>query len=250
MTTSTGVSPRAVTARGLNVSLGTRHRTHILRNLSFQIAPGEITGLLGPSGCGKTTLMRTIVGVQRFRGELEVLGATPGSSAIRDKIGYVTQNASVYQDLSVKANLRYFAQLAPQTALTPAQIMHTLELDNFANRKVSELSGGQQSRVSLGCALIAAPHLLVMDEPTVGLDPLTRSALWEEFHHIARAGAALIISSHVMEEAARCDNLILMRAGQIIWQGTPIQLLESTKATSYEDAFRIAIAATATQDLP
>ncbi|WP_411207820.1 ABC transporter ATP-binding protein [Corynebacterium callunae] len=253
MTTSPGAQTAAISARGLNVQMGKRNPTLILKNLSFTMNPGEITGLLGPSGCGKTTLMRTLVGVQHFNGELTVLGTTPGKKELRGKIGYVTQNASVYQDLSVIANLSYFAKLGctHSTTRTVSDILHTLGLENYADRTVSELSGGQQSRVSLGCALIAAPELLVMDEPTVGLDPLTRSGLWQEFRDIARTGAALIISSHVLEEAARCDKLILMREGAIIWQGTPTQLLSTTGATNFEDAFLAAInsrATAATQD--
>lgn len=237
----------AVQVNGLKVSVSSgfsRKKTKtILHDLDFTVETGKITGLLGPSGSGKTTLMRAIVGVQNFDGTLEVFDKPAGAASLRGKIGYVTQNASVYHDLSVIENLKYFGALAKGTSTprTPEKILEVLDIADLAQRQVSTLSGGQRGRVSLGCALIASPELLVMDEPTVGLDPITRQALWEEFTTIAKAGAGVVISSHVLEEAARCDNLILLRDGRIIWRGTPTRLLEDTGKSSYEDAFLAAI---------
>lgn len=237
----------AVHAQSLNVTVSSdfprRTKKPILRDINFRAETGKITGLLGPSGSGKTTLMRAIVGVQDFDGVLNVLGQPAGTPVLRGKIGYVTQNASVYHDLSVVENLRYFGALARGAAAPrrPEEILDILNMADLAQRQVSTLSGGQRGRVSLGCALIASPELLVMDEPTVGLDPLTRQSLWEEFHTIARAGAGVIISSHVLEEAARCDDLILLRAGRVIWTGTPPALLSDTGQSTYEDAFLAAL---------
>lgn len=216
----------------------------ILHDLNFSVQPGQITGLLGPSGGGKTTLMRAIVGVQAYAGSLEVFGQSAGDTSLRGRIGYVTQSASVYEDLSVIDNLKYFASLAranSSPARDPEEIFSILDIADLKHQQVSTLSGGQRGRVSLGCALIATPDLLVMDEPTVGLDPITRQALWKEFRSIAQGGAGVIISSHVLDEASRCDNLLLLREGRIVWTGTPKQLLAETQQNSYEDAFLAAI---------
>lgn len=228
-------------ARGLHISLGRhRHRQRILRDLNFEIPAGRITGLLGPSGSGKTTLMRAIVGVQRFEGELKVLGHTAGATILRGHIGYVTQSAAVYPDLSIRRNLEYFHAIAG-TGRDPAEIMAELEIGELADHRVADLSGGQRSRASLGCALVGEPKLLVMDEPTVGLDPLTRIALWEQFHKLSRQGTSLILSSHVLDEAARCDHLLLLREGHIIWRGSPTQLLEETETSNFDEAFLVII---------
>ena len=232
----------AVHAHGLSVRLGGRHSHPVLEDLDFEVPAGSITGLLGPSGSGKTTLMRAIVGVQTYRGTLEVSGTPAGAATLRGRIGYVTQNGAVYPDLSVRQNLEYFAALAGDRSHTgPDTVMHTLGIADLSHRTVADLSGGQRGRVSLGCALVGDPELLVMDEPTVGLDPVTRRALWTELHRIADTGASLLVSSHVLEEAARCDNLILLRDGRILWTGTPGDLLEQTATTNYEDAFLAAL---------
>ncbi|MGP6173258.1 ABC transporter ATP-binding protein [Corynebacterium sp. A21] len=241
MSRSTTVESLAVRARGLSVTLGPRrHRNLVLDDLNFEIPTGQITGLLGPSGSGKTTLMRAIVGVQGHSGELEVLNFPAGKSELRGQIGYVTQSASVYTDLSVRRNLEYFHSVAG-SGRGPDEIMASLSISELADRRVSDLSGGQLSRTSLGCALVGQPQLLVMDEPTVGLDPVTRRSLWAQFHQLAEEGTTLIVSSHVLEEASRCDRLILLRSGRIIWQGSPSELLAETHTTSYEDAFLVAI---------
>lgn len=240
----------AVTATGLRVVRGT---TPILHGLNFSLEPGSITGLLGPSGCGKTTLMRALVGVQRYEGYLQVLGHAPGEPATRGHIGYVTQAPSVYADLTVGANLAYFAALAdatPRTARTTGKahgrsardahsdLLARVGLQDYVHTKVGALSGGQRSRASLACALIGEPELLVLDEPTVGLDPLTRRDLWELFYELADdTGATLIVSSHVLDEAAHCDNLLFLREGRLLWDGAPQELLHHTGREDYESAF-------------
>ncbi|MET0997515.1 MAG: ABC transporter ATP-binding protein [Marmoricola sp.] len=224
-----------VTVRSLQV---TRDGNEVLRGLDFDVAQGQVTGLLGPSGCGKTTLMRSLVGVQRLTsGSVEVLGAPAGSASLRDRIGYVTQQASVYDDLTVTENLRFFARILGVGNDRVSECIDLVALGDYQARVVSRLSGGQRSRVSLAVALLGEPSLLVLDEPTVGLDPLLRVELWQTFHALADAGAAVLVSSHVMDEASRCDRLLLMREGRLIADDTPDGLLASTAADDIESAF-------------
>jgi ABC-2 type transport system ATP-binding protein len=210
----------------------------VLRGVSLGIVPGRITGLLGPSGCGKTTLMRAIVGVQLVRsGSVTVLGAPAGSRSLRRRVGYVTQAPSVYGDLSVRENLRYFAQVLGVADERVAEVTATVGLEGQAAARVNRLSGGQRARVSLATALLGAPELLVLDEPTVGLDPVLRRDLWSTFRGLADSGATLLVSSHVMEEAERCDDLVLMRDGEILASEPRPSLLERTAAPDVERAF-------------
>ena len=216
----------------------TRGGNPVLRQLDFEVAAGEVTGLLGPSGCGKTTLMRALVGVQRITsGTVEVLGSPAGSASLRDQIGYVTQQPSVYDDLTVAENLRFFARILGVTDSRATECIGLVALDEQRDRVVGRLSGGQRSRVSLAVALLGEPRLLVLDEPTVGLDPVLRVELWDTFHRLAGDGSAVLVSSHVMDEASRCDRLLLMREGRLIADDTPPGLLERTGAEDIEHAF-------------
>ncbi len=225
----------AVVVQSLNV---TRGDNQVLRNLDFEVATGQVTGLLGPSGCGKTTLMRTLVGVQQITGgTVDVFGAPAGSASLRDQIGYVTQQASVYDDLTVAENLRFFGRILGVDDARVDECIETVSLGDFRNRVVARLSGGQRSRVSLAVALLGHPRLLVLDEPTVGLDPVLRVELWETFHRLAESGAAVLVSSHVMDEASRCERLLLMREGHLIADDSPDGLLRRTGAASIEGAF-------------
>jgi ABC-2 type transport system ATP-binding protein len=225
----------SVTVRDLQVRRGGQE---VLRGLDFALEPGEVVGLLGPSGCGKTTLMRCLVGVQaHVRGAVEVLGRSAGSPALRRRVGYVTQAPAVYDDLTVAENLRYFeAVLGASQSRTPA-VLDQVDLAGLEGRVVRSLSGGQRARVSLATALLGEPELLVLDEPTVGLDPVLRRDLWQVFHDLAEAGATLLVSSHVMDEAVRCDRLLLMREGRIVADDSPAGLLKRTKAKDVESAF-------------
>ncbi|MFH8884836.1 ABC transporter ATP-binding protein [Streptomyces californicus] len=233
----------AIEARGLTVARGDRT---VLRGLDFTVRPGRVTGLLGPSGCGKTTLMRAVVGTQaKVTGRLDVLGRPAGDPALRPRIGYVTQAPSVYTDLTVRQNLGYFAAvLHPGRAhrdarrAAVARAIGDVDLTSHADALAGALSGGQRSRVSLAVALLSTPDLLVLDEPTVGLDPVLRRDLWDLFHRLAAdRGAALLISSHVMDEAERCHRLLLMREGRILAEDTPEALRDRTGAKTVEDAF-------------
>ncbi len=210
----------------------------VLRGLDFEVASGEVTGLLGPSGCGKTTLMRALVGVQRIAaGSVEVLGSPAGSASLRDQIGYVTQQSSVYDDLTVAENLRFFARILGVADARVGECIELVALDSHTRTVVNRLSGGQRSRVSLAVALLGEPRLLVLDEPTVGLDPVLRAELWTTFHRLADEGAAVLVSSHVMDEASRCERLLLMREGRLIADESPAGLLARTGTADIEHAF-------------
>jgi ABC-2 type transport system ATP-binding protein len=225
----------AVAIEGLRVVRGGRA---VLDSLTVSVARGTVTGLLGPSGCGKSTLMRSIVGVQVVAaGVVSVLGHPAGSPQLRERVGYVTQAPSVYADLSVEENLRYFASVlgAPRTDVS--RVVEEVGLTEASRDLVGRLSGGQRARVSLATALLGAPELLVLDEPTVGLDPVLRRDLWDLFAALAEAGCTLLVSSHVMDEAERCQRLILMRDGAILADETPSGLLADTGAADIEGAF-------------
>lgn len=213
-------------------------KAEILKGLTFSVEPGSVTGLIGPSGSGKTTLMRTIIGVQAISGgDLTVLGLPAGSRELRKKIGYVTQSPAVYTDLTVAQNLRYFATLVRSNDKNVDKVISQVQLDKQRDQLALSLSGGQIARVSLAVALLGDPELLVLDEPTVGLDPVLRNELWELFENLAADGKTLLVSSHVMDEAERCDNLMLLRDGELLWNAPKTELLSHTKQKNVGDAF-------------
>ncbi|MEV7199657.1 ABC transporter ATP-binding protein [Streptomyces griseoluteus] len=235
-------APAAVHAAGLTVVRGTRTA---LKDLRFTVPRGRITGLLGPSGCGKSTLIRAITGTQaKVTGTLDVLGSPAGHPTLRSRIGYVTQAPSVYDDLTVEQNLDYFAAiLDPGRAAADRRREHVtraiadVDLTAHAGALAGNLSGGQRSRVSLAVALLGTPDLLVLDEPTVGLDPVLRRDLWNLFHELADRGTTLLVSSHVMDEAERCHRLLLMRDGHVLADDTPENLRTRTATDTVEAAF-------------
>ena len=215
-----------------------RGRNEILHGISLGVQRGELVGLLGPSGSGKTTLLRSIVGVQRLSGGgVTVLDHPAGSSDLRTRVGYVTQAASVYDDLTVRQNIEYFRAILGAPAADVDRVIEQTGLGSHAGALVSSLSGGQRGRVSLAAALVGSPELLVLDEPTVGLDPVLRVELWTLFRALTAAGTTLIVSSHVMDEATRCDRLLLLRDGALIADTTPDALLRDTATTDPETAF-------------
>jgi ABC-2 type transport system ATP-binding protein len=225
----------AVTAVGLRVVRG---RNEVLREVSFDIPAGGVTGLLGPSGSGKTTLLRCILGVQKITsGTVNVLGRPAGSPALRSQVGYASQSASVYDDLTVTENLRYFAATFRAPASDVGRVIEAVDLGDYSSRLTGRLSGGQRSRVSLAVAMLGTPKLLVLDEPTVGLDPVLREELWALFHRLADDGMTLLVSSHVMEEAERCDALLLLRDGTVLAHDTPSALKRSTGTDTMDEAF-------------
>jgi ABC-2 type transport system ATP-binding protein len=236
---------KAVEVRDLVVRRGGRE---VLKGIGFTIAEGSVMGLLGPSGCGKSTLMRSLVGVQQLTsGSVEVFGEEAGSKALRHRIGYVTQEVSVYDDLSVTENLKFFAQVLGVDGARIEEAIAAVDLVSHKDAVVGHLSGGQRSRASLAVALLGDPDLLVLDEPTVGLDPVLRRELWGLFHRLADDGAAVFVSSHVMDEADRCDRLLLMREGRIIADDTPDRIREQTHTSDIESAFLALVDAAAAE---
>jgi ABC-2 type transport system ATP-binding protein len=225
----------AIEVTGLVVERGGRR---VLHGIDCTVPRGTVAGLLGPSGSGKTTLIRAIVGVQIVRsGTVTVLGQPAGSSALRRTVGYLTQAPSVYADLTVRENARYFAALYGLRAADADRAVSDVGLGAAAGQLVGTLSGGQRSRASLACAMLSSPELLVLDEPTVGQDPVLRADLWAQFHEMAAAGTTLLVSSHVMDEAGRCDRLMLIREGRLIGDGTPAAIRASAGTGDLEEAF-------------
>ena len=225
----------SVEIRGLRVVRGGQE---VLRDVSLDVEPGRVTGLLGPSGSGKTTLIRSVVGVQIVAaGDVTVLGLPAGSPELRPRIGYMTQEPAVYRDLTVRENLAYFGRIVGVGAARVDELVERVGLVDERDRVVGTLSGGQRARVSLATALLNGPDLLVLDEPTVGLDPLLRRDLWDFFHELAGGGTTLLVSSHVMDEAARCDRLVLLRDGAVLAIATPDELRERTGVDELDTAF-------------
>jgi ABC-2 type transport system ATP-binding protein len=215
-----------------------RNGSEILKSISFHAAPGELIGLLGPSGSGKSTLMRSLLGVQAITGgSARIMESVAGSPLLRGRLGYMAQSSAVYLDLTVEENVRYFAGVLAQPLSEVARVIDVVALTSFSHRLVSSLSGGERARVSLGVALLGSPPALILDEPTVGLDPILRRDLWRTFENLARTGATVIVSSHVMDEAARCARLLLLREGTLLFDGTPASLLAASEASGYDEAF-------------
>jgi ABC-2 type transport system ATP-binding protein len=225
----------AIEASALRVVRG---GNEILHGIDLSIASGRITGLLGPSGSGKTTLMRAIIGTQVIAsGSISVLERPSGHPALRTEVGYASQTASVYNDLSVIENLRYFAVAVRAPRADVERVMNQVDLAAHGKRLTGSLSGGERSRVNLAVAMLGSPKVLVLDEPTVGLDPVLREDLWQLFHDLTGAGMTLLVSSHVMEEADRCDELVLMREGHLLAHETPSSLRDRTGADTLDQAF-------------
>ncbi len=215
-----------------------RGKREVVRNINLDIAEGKVTGLLGPSGCGKTTLMRSIVGVQILKsGEVFVLEKESGSKDVRKEVGYMSQDAALYSDISVIENIGYFAKVLGVKETRINEVLELTELNDYKKSLVGNLSGGERARLSLCISILSKPKILVLDEPTVGLDPLLRRKLWDVFAKLSEEGHTLLISSHVMDEAERCDDIILMRSGKIVYSGAKSNLANKTDEENVENAF-------------
>jgi ABC-2 type transport system ATP-binding protein len=231
--------PAVVTSR-LTVHRG---KVDVLSRLDVTVPQGQVVGLLGPSGSGKSTLMRSIVGAQKIAsGTVTALGIPAGSPSLRRRVGYVTQSPSIYDDLTVEQNLRYFGRIIGAPASDIDRVVNEVDLGRQAKQLVGSLSGGQRNRVSLAVALLGSPELLVLDEPTVGLDPVLRHDLWELFSSLSHTGVSLLVSSHVMDEARRCDRILLLHDGKLLADETPAELLTRTNTNDADDAFLTLIA--------
>jgi ABC-2 type transport system ATP-binding protein len=228
---------RALAIRAIDLRV-VRGNAVVLPGLSCEVEAGSVTGLLGPSGSGKSTFLRAVVGVQKVvSGSVDVLGQPAGSSDLRSQIGYMTQAPSVYGDLTVGENLVFFARVLGVPLIAVDRVLTDVSLEEFHGRLVNRLSGGQRARVSLAAALLGEPDLLVLDEPTVGLDPVLRRDLWELFHRLTERGTTLLVSSHVMDEADRCHSLLLLREGTLLAHATPAELRRRTGKDNLEDVF-------------
>lgn len=225
----------AIRVEGLRVL---RSGNLVIPDLSFEVPTGQVTGLLGPSGCGKSTLMRSLVGVQIVAGgTIEVLGSPAGSASLRSRVGYMGQDDAVYVDLTARENLAYFADVLGAPVTDVDRVLEQVDMVRHADALVGRMSGGQVARVSLATALLGRPEVLVLDEPTVGLDPVLRRDLWKLFHRLSDGGTTLLVSSHVMEEASRCNRLLLMREGRFLADDSPEGLLARTGQPDVESAF-------------
>lgn len=228
----------AVVTEGVAKSFGP---VQAVRGVTLRVGAGLTYGLLGPSGCGKTTLIRLILGTLRpSRGSISVWGHPVPSRAVLSETGYMPQDTGLYTELSARENVAFFARLYGRRGQGDVeQVLDLMELSDRADSPVNTLSGGMQRRVSLACALVHQPRLLLLDEPTVGVDPRLRAAFWSHFHALNEAGTTIIVSSHVMDEAARCHRLVLMRDGLLLSEGTPDELQRAVGARSLEEAFLI-----------
>jgi ABC-2 type transport system ATP-binding protein len=225
----------SIHVQGLHV---VRSHQTVLKNVSFDVSAGSLVGLLGPSGSGKTTLMRSLLGLQIIEsGNVQLLGVNAGSAPLRHRVGYVSQAPAVYTDLTVTENLRYFARILDVASSDVERVINDVDLARRSRALVRTLSGGERVRVSLATALLGSPEVLILDEPTVGLDPVLRRDLWSTFSGLAAKGVTLLVSSHVMDEAARCERLLLMREGVILADLMPADLLSRTATSTYDEAF-------------
>lgn len=225
----------AIEVRDLVVHRGGRP---VLNGIGFAVESGTVTGLLGPSGSGKTTLIRSVVGVQKIvSGTVSVLGRPAGSAVLRREVGYVTQSPNAYADLTVEENVRHFAALYGKGKKAADRAIAQVGLSGATRQLVRTLSGGQRTRACLACALVAEPRVLVLDEPTVGQDPLLRQELWQHFRELAESGVTILVSSHVMDEAGRCDRMLLLRDGTIIADDTPALIRSTANTDDLDEAF-------------
>jgi ABC-2 type transport system ATP-binding protein len=229
----------AIVVEHLRVERGKRL---VLPDLSVRVPAGQLVGLLGPSGGGKSTFMRALVGVQVVKsGTVTVLGEPAGASGLRRRLGYLTQAPSLYEDLTVRENVAYFARVLGATTADVDRAIADVDLTDHADALVANLSGGQKTRANLAGTLVGDPDVLILDEPTVGLDPVLRRDLWHLFRQLASEGRTVLVSSHVMDEATRCDRLLLIRAGEILSDSTLPELLARTGTEDAESAFLVLI---------
>jgi ABC-2 type transport system ATP-binding protein len=225
-----------------NVSVTLGENVQALRDITVELPAGKAIGFIGPSGAGKTTLIRSIVGRQKINaGSIEIFSLPAGASVLRNQMSYMTQELSVYPDLTVQENLQYFVIMSghkkSESKKIIAEVLEAVDMQDKAHSLVRNLSGGQKQRASLAIALIGSPKLMVLDEPTIGLDPVLRDSLWQLFNKLTAQGTTLLVSSHSMDEAERCDDLVLIRDGELIAHSSPDELLKTTHSKTIEESF-------------
>lgn len=216
----------------------------VLQDIQLEIVKGEIFGLLGPSGAGKTTLVKQLAGLDKpTSGEIYLFQEKMPLLKLISRIGYMAQSDALYEELSAEENLQFFSKLyglkKGERAQRIKEVMEVVELSNDLTKLVSNYSGGMKRRLSLAIALLHKPELLILDEPTVGIDPVLRKSIWEAFYDLKAKGDTLIVTTHVMDEAEKCDRLGLIRDGRLIAVGTPDELKEQTNSSTIEEAFLV-----------
>jgi ABC-2 type transport system ATP-binding protein len=232
-------TPDSIIIEQVNHSFGKRQ---VLYDINMHMPAGQIFGLLGPSGCGKTTLVKIIAGILRpARGRVCVLGQVMPRLDIMARIGYMAQSDALYTTLSAEENLLFFAALygicGAAAKKRIREVMEVVNLGGELKKTVGAYSGGMKRRLSLALALLASPPLLLLDEPTVGIDPLLRQDIWRELHALAAAGTAILVTTHVMDEAEKCHRLAMMREGRLIAQGSVEELVAGSGQSTIEQAF-------------
>jgi len=232
----------AITVKGLTVAFD---KTKVLNDLTYDFEPGKIYCLIGPSGAGKSTFVKALIGMQKTdAGDVTIIDTKIPNRAILSKVGYMAQNDALFKELSGKQNLEFFGSLQgiskKELPANLAKAAKTVNLTENLNKSISNYSGGMQRRLSLAIALQTDAPILLLDEPTVGIDPELRAEIWEELRKQADAGKTILITTHVMDEAERCDTVIMLREGHFIAQGSPAEIKVKYKAESVEQAFIIA----------
>ena len=237
---SSGVdSPYGIVVRNVHKYFGQKH---VLKDINLEIPFGQIYGLLGPSGCGKTTMVKIIAGIlEATSGEAYVLGEAMPQLSLMNKVGYMAQSDALYDSLTAAENLQFFGAIygmnKAKIKRRTAEVMELVNLSDDLNKPVRAYSGGMKRRLSLAMAILHNPPVLVLDEPTVGIDPLLRKNIWAELYKLAAQGVTILVTTHVMDEAEKCHNLAMMRAGRLIAKGTSQELQKSIGAQSIEEAF-------------
>lgn len=212
---------------------------HAVDGVNLSVGGGEVYGLLGPNGSGKTTLIRLLLGLlSPTSGRIRLLGEAVPNKAILSQVGYMTQASALYEDLTVRENIVFFAEMCGgYDRAWVDEVIELVDLQDRSHSLVRTLSGGLRQRTSLACSLAHKPDLLLLDEPTVGVDPQLRASFWSHFRRLAETGVTLIVSSHVMDEAERCDRLGFMRQGKLLAEGSAAELRGQTGARTLEEAF-------------